>query len=267
MSARISRTRDEFRSLHREGCFVMPNPHDAGSARLLALAGFVALATTSSGFAASLGRPDMTVARETVVEHVRAITQAVDVPVNVDSERCYADTTEGVKETVRLLADAGVAGCSIEDWDPSRGAIDPAGVAVERVRAASEAAAESGLVLTARCEHRFRGIDDLSATIERLVAYRDAGAEVVYAPGLTALEEISRVVAAVTVPVNVLLMPGGPSVGQLAEVGVRRLSTGGLLARAAYGAVVAAATSLDTEGLIEASLPLLDHAIAARAFA
>jgi 2-methylisocitrate lyase-like PEP mutase family enzyme len=262
----MSDVRDEFRSLHGAGCFLMPNPHDVGSARLLASAGFAALATTSSGFAASLGRVDMTVDRETLLDHVRAIVRAVDVPVNVDSERCFADTPEGVKETVRLVADAGAAGCSIEDWDPARGAMEEFESAVERVRAASEAADESGLILTARCEHRLRGVDDLSATIERLVAYRDAGADVLYAPGLTSLEEIRRVVTEVAAPVNVLLMPVGPSVAELAEVGVRRVSTGGQLARAAYGAVVAAASSLEQRGVIDPSLPLLDREVATKAF-
>ncbi len=244
----------------------MPNPHDVGSARLLATKGFRALATTSSGFAASLGRQDMTVDRAEVLDHVLSITQAVDLPLNVDSERCFADTPEGVSETVRLIAGAGAAGCSIEDWDPKAAAIDPMDVAIERVRAASEAADKSGLVLTARCEHRLRGVDDLSATIERLVAYRDAGAEVVYAPGLSSLDEIRRVVDEVSAPVNVLLLPGGPSVAELADAGVRRVSTGGWLARVAYGAVLAAANSLASEGLIEPSFPVLDRAVASRAF-
>jgi 2-methylisocitrate lyase-like PEP mutase family enzyme len=209
----------------------------------------------------------MTLDRDTVIDHVRAITAAVDVPLNVDSERCFADSPEGVGETVRLLADAGAAGCSIEDWDPGRGAIDPVDVATERVRAAADASRESGLVLTARCEHLLHGVDDLSATIDRLVAYRDAGAEVVYAPGLVSLEDIRRVVDEVSVPVNVLLLPGGPSVSQLADVGVRRVSTGSLLALAAYGVVMAAAATLDAQGVIDPSLPFLDHEVAARAFA
>jgi 2-methylisocitrate lyase-like PEP mutase family enzyme len=245
----------------------MPNPHDVGSARLLAAAGFPALATTSSGFAASLGRLDMTVDREALLTHVRAVTGAIDVPVNIDSERCFADTPEGVKESVRLIADAGAAGCSIEDWDPERGVIDPLDSAVARVRAAADAANESGLVLTARCEHRLRGVHDLSATIGRLVAFRDVGADVVYAPGLVSIDEIGRVVDEVSAPVNVLLAPGGPSVSELAEVGVRRVSTGGLLARAAYGAVVAAANSLVSRGVMDSNLPLLDREVAARAFA
>jgi 2-methylisocitrate lyase-like PEP mutase family enzyme len=267
MMQTMRNVRDDFRSLHREGCFLMPNPHDVGTARLLAAGGFAALATTSSGFAATLGRLDMTVDRDTLMEHVRAMTGAVGVPVNVDAERCFADTPEGVKETVGLIADAGAAGCSIEDWDPERRTIDAFEAAVERVRAAAEAADESGLVLTARCEHRLRGVDDLSGTIERLVAYREAGAEVVYAPGLTSLDEISRVVTEVAAPVNVLLMPGGPSVAELAEVGVRRVSVGGLLARVAYGAVMAAAISLEQTGVIDPTLPVLDRGMAAEAFA
>lgn len=266
MMPAMSNLCDDFRLLHRDGCFLMPNPHDVGSARLLVEAGFAALATTSSGFAASLGHPDMSVGRDTLLDHVAAVAGAVDVPVNVDAERCFADTPEGVKETVRLIADAGAAGCSIEDWDPKRGAMDGLEIAVERVGAASEAASESGLVLTARCEHRLRGVDDLSATIERLVAYREAGAEVVFAPGLTSREEIGRVVNEVSAPVNVLLMPAGPPLVELAEIGVRRVSTGGQLARVAYGAVMAAATSLKDRGVIDSSLPVLDREVAARAF-
>ena len=263
----MSDVREDFRSLHREGCFLMPNSYDVGSARLLASTGLRALATTSSGFAATLGRLDMTVDRATLLDHVRAITEAVDVPVNVDSERCFADTPEGVRETVRLIADAGAAGCSIEDWDPVRSAIDVFEVAVDRVRSAAEAARECGLVLTARCEHHLRGVDDLSATIDRLGAYHEAGAEVVYAPGLTSLEEIGRVVSEVSAPLNVLLMSGGPLVAELAEVGVRRVSTGGQLARVAYGAVMAAVSSLEQRGVVDPSLPLLDREVAARAFA
>ena len=208
----------------------------------------------------------MSVGHDTLLDHVANVAGAVDVPVNVDAERCFADTPEGVKETVRLIADAGAAGCSIEDWDPKRGAMDGLEIAVERVGAASEAASESGLVLTARCEHRLRGVDDLSATIERLVAYREAGAEVVFAPGLTSREEIGRVVNEVSAPVNVLLMPAGPPLVELAEIGVRRVSTGGQLARVAYGAVMAAATSLKDRGVIDSSLPVLDREVAARAF-
>jgi 2-methylisocitrate lyase-like PEP mutase family enzyme len=262
----MTRASDHFRRLHREECFVMPNPFDRGSARLLAHLGFPALATTSGGFAASLGRLDMTLDRDTVVEHVAWIAAATPLPVNADSERCFADTPEGVAETVAMLAEAGAAGCSIEDWDPEARRIDPVEVAAERVRAAADAAAERGIVLTARCENHLHAVDDLDDTIARLVAYRDAGAEVLYAPGLTHLADIARIVAEVATPINALLMPHGPTVGELAKAGVRRVSVGSSLAQIAYGATAAAATSLQRDGAIAASLPRLDRTIAAVAF-
>src|SRR5205085_5083673 len=239
--------RRRFRELHeRDRLFVMPNPWDIGSARLLASLGFEALATTSAGFAWSLGKLDTTVTRDELVVHVRALAAATPLPLNVDSERCYPDDPGGVAETVRLLAEAGAAGCSIEDYDPGRDAIDDVEVAAARVREAVEARGD--LVLTARAENHLHGVDDLDDTVARLVAYRDAGADVVYAPGLADLEQIAAVVEAVGVPVNVLALPNGPSVAELASVGVRRVSTGGALARAAYGALLAAAQELQEHG-------------------
>lgn len=240
--------RDRFRALHGAGLFVMPNPWDAGSARLLASLGFPALATTSSGHAASLGRADHGVGRDEMLRLVVAVASSVSVPVNVDSERCFADDPAGVAETVELIAEAGAAGCSIEDFDPARAAIDPLDVAVDRVAAAAQAAARHGLVLTARAENHLHGVDDLDDTINRLCAYRDAGAEVVYAPGLTSADDIRRVVEAVGVPVNVLALRDGPPVAELATLGVRRVSTGGALARVAYGSTLAAATQLRDSG-------------------
>jgi 2-methylisocitrate lyase-like PEP mutase family enzyme len=257
---------EQFRSLHQEGCFVMPNPHDVGTARLLESMGFSALATTSSGFAATIGRLDMTVDRETIISHVADVVGAVEVPINVDSERCFAEDLDGIKETVRMIADTGAAGFSLEDWNPQAEKIDSFDEAVARVGAAAEAASESGIVLTARCEHRLHGIDDLDATIERLVAYRDAGADVVYAPGLVSLADIGRVVAATSAPVNALILPVGPSVAELADAGVRRVSTGGMLARAAYGAAVALASTLQSDGVIDPNAPWLDRELAAKAF-
>ncbi len=239
---------DRFRALHSHGTFVMPNPYDLGSARLLAALGFPALASTSSGFAATLGRLDMTVDRDELLDHVRPLAAATDLPLNVDSERCYADDLPGVTQTVELLADAGAAGCSIEDWNPLTNSIDPLEIAVERVAAAAAGAANTGIVLTARCENHLHGITDLDDTIARLKAYVSVGAEVVYAPGLADLGQIARVVDEVGVPVNVLILPGGPSVAQLGEAGVRRISTGGLLSRIAYGAMVAAAERLRDDG-------------------
>jgi 2-methylisocitrate lyase-like PEP mutase family enzyme len=236
-----------FQELHeREQLFVMPNPWDVGSARLLASLGFEALATTSAGFAWSLGKVDTTVTRDELVAHVRALAAATALPLNVDSERCYPDEPGGVAETVRLLGDAGAAGFSIEDYDPARDAIDDVEVAAERVRVTAEA--KGDLVLTARAENHLHGVDDFDDTIARLQAYRDAGADVVYAPGLADLEQIAAVVEAVGVPVNVLALPHGPSVEELASVGVRRVSTGGALARYAYGALLAAAQELEEQG-------------------
>lgn len=243
-----TRRRDQFRELHAHGLFVMPNPFDVGSARLLASMGFPALATTSSGHAASLGRTDYAIQRDEMLAHVAAMAGAVSVPLNVDSERCFAADPAGVAETVELIAAAGASGCSIEDYDPAAGAIDPLETAVERVAAAARAAKRHGVVLTARAENHLHGFDDLEDTIARLRAYRDAGAEVVYAPGLADLDRIRRLVDAVGVPVNVLALQAGPPIPALAGAGVRRVSTGGALARAAYGAVVAAARELQAAG-------------------
>ncbi len=239
---------DRFRELHaREQLFVMPNPWDVGSARIHAALGSEALATTSAGFALAIGKRDQTVTRDELVAHVRQLAAATPLPLNVDSERLYPDDRGGVGETVGLLADAGAAGCSIEDYDPGSGRIEEIGVAAERVGVAAEAA-RGKLVLTARAENHLYDAGDLDDTIARLIAYRDAGADVVYAPGLTDLDEIARVVESVGVPVNVLALRQGPSISELASVGVRRVSTGSGLARAAYGAFVAGARELLDSG-------------------
>lgn len=240
--------RERFRALHADGLFLMPNPWDVGSARLLEALGFPALATTSSGHAWSMGRLDQHVARDELLAHAGALASAVDVPLNVDAERCFGDDPDGVADTVRRIADTGAAGCSIEDYDPVTGRIDPIDVAVERVAAAAEAARESGLVLTARAENHIYGVDDIDDTITRLCAYRDAGAEVVYAPWLTDPDAIARVVREVGVAVNVLAVPAGPPVPALVSLGVRRVSTGGTLARAAYGTLVRGARELLDSG-------------------
>jgi 2-methylisocitrate lyase-like PEP mutase family enzyme len=240
-----------FRELHaREQLFVMPNPWDVGSARLLASAGFEALATTSAGFAWSLGKLDQHVTRAELVDHVRALSAATTLPLNVDSERCFAEDAHGVAETVGMLAEAGGAGCSIEDYNPATQSIDPLALAAERVEAAARAAhaRPEPMVLTARAENHLHGGSDLDDTIARLIAYRDAGADVVYAPGLVVLADIERVVREVGIPVNVLALPNGPTVAELGSVGVRRVSTGGALARAAYGALIAGARELRDDG-------------------
>jgi 2-methylisocitrate lyase-like PEP mutase family enzyme len=230
--------------------FVMPNPWDVGSARLLEWCGFEALATTSAGFAWSLGKHDQTVTRDELVAHVAAIAAATSVPLNVDSERCYPDEPGGVAETVLRLAEAGAAGCSIEDYDPATRTIDDVGAAAERVAVAAGAAhaLSEPLVLTGRAENHIRGVDDLDDTIARLLSYRDAGADAVYAPGLVDLEQIRTVVEAVAVPVNVLALPAGPPVAELAAAGVRRVSVGGGFSRVALGATIDAARELLDEG-------------------
>lgn len=236
--------RDTFRSLHDRGLFVMPNPWDIGSARYLESLGFAALATTSSGHAATLGRVDQKVSRDEMLAHVAGIAAALAVPLNVDAEYCFADNPAGVAETVALIAQVGAAGCSIEDFNPLTETIDSTERASERVAAAARSARQAGMVLTARAENHLHGVTDLDDTISRLCSYRDAGAEVVYAPGLTDLVDVARVVDEVKVPFNFLLRSTGPSVAELESVGVRRVSTGGSLSRASFGALKAAALEL-----------------------
>jgi 2-methylisocitrate lyase-like PEP mutase family enzyme len=233
-----------FRELHEQGMFVMPNPWDLGSATILAAAGFLALATTSAGFAASIGKQDQQITLDELLAHAESLAAAVDVPLNVDSERCYADDLAGVARTVELLAATGAAGCSIEDYDPATKAIDDRAEAADRVGAAAQAAAQHGIVLTARAEGLLYGLSDLDDIVARLCAFRDAGAEVLYAPGLVHIDEIATVVREVGRPINVLRMPGAPSLADLAAAGVRRVSTGGSLARAAYATLRVSAQEL-----------------------
>jgi 2-methylisocitrate lyase-like PEP mutase family enzyme len=261
--------RERFKALHAaDELFVMPNPWDVGSARLLAAAGFEALATTSAGFAWALGKHDQTVTRDELVAHVKEIAAATDLPLNVDSERCYPDDPGGVAQTVASLAEAGAAGFSVEDYDPDTQSLDEIGVAAERVAAVVEAsrALPEPMVVTARAENHIRGVDDLDDTIARLLAYRDAGADALYAPGLVDLEQIASIVAAVEIPLNVLILPGGPTVTELAGVGVRRVSTGSLLAAAAYGALVESANVLRTDGVPPSSDRQVSRASLSAAF-
>lgn len=241
---------DRFRELHQSGLFVMPNPWDIGTARLLEARGFQALATTSWGFAFRLGRADYQVTRDELVAHTAEIAGAVKVPINVDAERLFPNDKGGIAATVRLLAEAGAAGCSIEDVDVDTRTIDPIEVATEAVAIAASAAKETGVVLTARAENQWYGAADLDDTIARLRSYIAAGAEVAYAPGLVDREEIARVVKEVGAPVNVLSRSGGPSIRELATLGVRRVSTGGGLARLAIAAVESA-----IDGLLDGSEP------------
>jgi 2-methylisocitrate lyase-like PEP mutase family enzyme len=243
---------DRFLALHSGPApLLLPNPWDEGSARLLAWLGFEALATTSSGMAATRGRLDGSVGRDEVMAHAAVMAAAADVPVSADLENGFGDEPDTVAETVRLALDAGLAGCSIEDFTGRAEApIYEPSLASERITAASEVAHAGPvrLVLTGRAENYLRGHPDLSSTIARLQAYQDAGADVLYAPGLTELDDIRQVVAELDRPVNVLARPGGPTVAELAGVGVARISVGGALCFAALGAVVEAATEFKEHG-------------------
>jgi 2-methylisocitrate lyase-like PEP mutase family enzyme len=219
----------------------MPNPWDAGSAKLLASLGFEALATTSGGFAATLGRLDGDVTRREAIAHATEIVAAVEVPVSADFENGFDDVAAAIEGAV----DAGLAGCSIEDWSGTE--LYGLDEAVERVATAVKAA-DGQLVLTARAENHLRGRDDLADTITRLQAYEQAGADVVYAPGLTKLEDITAVVSSVGVPVNVLSVPAAPPISELAAAGVARVSVGSGFMWAAMGAVVDAANELREKG-------------------
>ena len=236
-----------FLELHRPGQpLLLPNPWDQGAAKILASLGFQALATTSSGFASTLGRLDGSVTLDEALAHATSIVAATGLPVSADLENCFADDPDGVAHTVRLAVETGLAGCSIEDYSGSR--IYDRAEAVDRVAAAAAAARDGGLVLTARAENYLHGNPDLADTIARLQSYQEAGADVLYAPGLTRIEDIRALLGAVDRPVNVLAMPGVPPVAELAEAGVSRVSVGGAFAFAALGALVDAATELRDKG-------------------
>ena len=239
-----------FLALHRKGePLLQPNAFDPGSARMLASLGFAAVATTSSGFAATLGRRDGTVTRDEALAHCRTMAAAVEIPVAADTENCFVDDPDGVAETVRLVAATGVAGCSVEDLGRDDGEIYDRALAAERVAAAAEAAhgGRSRLVLTARAEALLHG-GQLGETIARLQAYQEAGADVLFAPGVRTAADIRAVVTSVDRPVNVLVVASSPPLAELAELGVARVSVGGSFAWAAYAAVVAAATELRDHG-------------------
>jgi 2-methylisocitrate lyase-like PEP mutase family enzyme len=242
----------QFLSLHRAGePLLLPNPWDLGSARLLASLGFEALATTSSGFAASLGRNDGSVSREEALIHSAVIVAATDLPVSADLENAFADEPTAVAETIRLAVEVGLAGGSVEDSTGRRD--DPIydlRFATERIAAAAQAAHAGPVpfVLTARAENYLHGRPDLADTIARLRAYQEAGADVLYAPGLRDISEIRQLIREVDRPVNVLAVGGAPPVPELAEAGVSRISVGGSFAFAALNALVSAATELREQG-------------------
>lgn len=257
MSISVAERRAAFRRLHEDGCFVIPNPWDVGSARYLASLGFRALATSSAGAAYAAGLPDYGVERDSVLEHVGAIVAATDLPVSADFESGFAAEPEGVAESVRLCVAAGVAGLSIEDstGDPAR-PLFPLDDAVSRLRAARSAidAAGGDVQLTGRAECFLVGHDDaLRESTRRLIAYAEAGADVLYAPGLRSREQIEAVVRAVAPkPVNVLMSsPTGLGVADLAALGVRRISVGSALARAAWGGFQRAAREIAERGTFE----------------
>lgn len=249
MTRTIAQKRADFRALHEQGCFVIPNPWDTGSARFLEGLGFKALATTSSGFAWSQGHADGAMSREHILAHLRELVEATDLPVNADFENGFAADARGVAESVSLAVEMGVAGLSIEDStgnaaDP----LFPVDVAVERLRAARKAIDASGadVLLVGRAENFFVGRPDLDDAIARLKAYANAGADCLYAPGIKTREQIAAVVAAAGgKPVNLLV--GAPSeltMQDIAELGVRRVSVGGGLARSAWGGFIRAARTL-----------------------
>lgn len=248
----MSAVTDRFRRLHQSGCFVIPNPWDAGSARLLEQLGFPALATTSSGFAWTLGRPDNQVSLEEALAHFRALSRAVDVPINGDFEGGFAVAPEGVAANVLAASKTGIAGLSIEDstGDAENPLFDFA-LSVERIAAARKAIDESGtgVLLTARAEGFLVGRPDLAETIRRLSSYAAAGADCLYAPGLRNIADIKAVVSAVApVPVNVLAGSDFTTVAELAAIGVRRISVGGALARAAWSGFLTAAKEVAEKG-------------------
>ncbi len=243
-----------FRALHqRDRAFIIPNPWDGGTARLLARLGFEALATTSAGYAFSVGQRDNTIGRDRMMAHVEAIVSATDLPVSADLENGFGDDPETVAETIRKAALSGLVGGSIEDMTDRPG--DPIyehQLAVERVRAASEASRSLlfPFTLTARAENYLVGRPDLKDTIKRLQAYQDAGADVLYAPGLASKEEIATVVRSVDRPLNVVMGLQGVqlSLEELSEIGVKRVSVGSALCRAAFGAFLRAAREMQEHG-------------------
>jgi 2-methylisocitrate lyase-like PEP mutase family enzyme len=255
-----------FRALHqRDHAFIIPNPWDIGTARMLSRLGFEALASTSGGYASSVGLLDGAVGREAMLAHVSALASATDLPVSADLENGYADAPEMVAETIRLAAAAGVVGGSIEDATGHKEQpIYDLTLAAERVRAAAESARTLGFpfTLTARAENYINGRPDLRDTIQRLQAFQEAGADVLYAPGLTSKDDIATVVRSVDRPVNVLMgLPGATlNLAELSAIGVRRVSVGSALARAALGAFLHAAREMQQDG----TFGFAEHAASSR---
>ncbi len=253
-----------FLDRHRPGDpLVAPNAWDLGSARVLASLGFAALGTTSSGLGVAHGVRDGAVGCDAMLANARAMAEATGLPVTVDLEDGYAPDPEGVRDTFGRARALGVAGASIEDWDGTR--FRGVAEATERVATAIEACGDA-VVLTARADNYFHGVEDLADTIARLQSFADAGAHVVYAPGLRRVEDVRAVVASVGVPVNALLVPGGPTVAELAEAGVARITVGGSFAFSALGALAELATQLRDHGTLDGRLAALGKQAARDAF-
>jgi 2-methylisocitrate lyase-like PEP mutase family enzyme len=257
--------RNAFRKLHEAGCFVIPNPWNIGTARYFQHLGFKALATTSSGVAHAQGFADGAVSREAMLAHLREIAAAADVPVNADFEGGYADAPEGVAESVRLCIESGVAGLSIEDsTGDDKSPLYDFDLALARVRAARAAIDKAGadVVFTARTEGFVRGRPDLEETIRRLRAFADAGADCLYSPGIKTRQEIVATVKAVAPkPVNLLMSSAsGFSVTDIAEMGVRRISVGGALARVAWNAVLRSAREIAERGKFDSFAGIIGNA-------
>jgi 2-methylisocitrate lyase-like PEP mutase family enzyme len=247
----ITERRQTFRELHQSGCFAIPNPWDIGSARYLQHLGFKAIATSSAGFAFSRGLPDNGVPLDLMLAHIRELVEATDIPVNADFENGYAEEPDGVFENVRLCVETGVSGLSIEDSTGNKEKpLYELDHALERIRAARKAIGESGVVLVGRAECFLVGRPEIDEAIQRLTAYAKAGADCLYAPGLSTREEIAAVVKALAPkPVNVLVSgPVGLTMNDCAELGVRRVSVGSGLARAAWGGFIQAAEELARSG-------------------
>ena len=258
----IAERRQTFRELHRSGCFAIPNPWDIGSTRYLQHLGFKAIATTSAGFAFSRGLPDGAIGRDVMLEHIREIVEASDIPVNADYENSYADDTGAVAKSVQLCVETGVAGLSIEDNSGRKDRpLYDVDFAAERIRAAREAIGDSGTLLVARAECFLVGVTNIDEVIRRLTAYANAGADCLYAPGIRDRDHIAAVVAAVAPkPVNLLIGGAvGLTMSDAAALGVRRVSVGGALARAAWGGFMRAAKQLAEDGRFDGVTDAAPH--------
>lgn len=260
--ASIADHRKIFQELHRRGCFALPNPWDIGSAKYLEALGFKAVATTSAGFAFSRGLADGAVGCDLMLAHIREMVEATDLPLNADFENGYADDPDGVAENVRRCVETGVAGLSIED-NSGRGdePLYELEFAAERIRAAKAAIAESGVILTGRAECFLVGVNEIQEVIRRLSAYAEAGADCLYAPGIRDRDQIAAVVKAVAPkPVNLLISaPGGLTIRDAADLGVRRVSVGSALARAAWGGFIRATKDLAEAGAFDGFADATPH--------